>query len=317
MVLADGRIWRDLQGLRKDNSGYDLRDLFIGAGGELGIITAATLRLLPPPRSRRVALLALPALGPALPLVRAAQAESGDAVVAAELMSAEAVAMGQLLDDTPANPLPGSPWYLLLELATSDPRAELDEALSAALAPAQEAGQLDDARLAPTEAAAARLWRLRTAIPDGQKRAGASIKHDISVLPSDIAAFVPRALAAVQAVDPSVQPCVFGHVGDGNLHLNLTQPAGADAEAFLAQRAVYHRAVHDEVHRFAGSVAAEHGVGQLKRDEVGSYADPLGLELMQHIKQALDPEGLLNPGKGPAAAGPRPADRDRGDDTSC
>ncbi len=317
VVLADGRIWRSLQGLRKDNSGYDIRDLFIGSGGELGIITAATLRLHPIPSNRRVALLAMPELGPILPLVRAAQAESGDAVVAAELMSAEALAMGQHLEDTPANPLPGSPWYLLVELATPDPRADLDAALAAALEPLQEAGQIDDARLAPTEAAAARLWRLRTAIPDGQKRVGASIKHDISVLPGDIAAFVPRALAAVQGLDPRVRPCVFGHVGDGNLHFNLTQPADADGAAFLAQRASYHRIVHDEVRRFAGSVAAEHGVGQLKRDEVRSYADPLGIELMQHLKQALDPDGLLNPGKGAAATGPRTADLNPGDDASC
>ncbi|WP_041595415.1 FAD-binding oxidoreductase [Halorhodospira halophila] len=302
VVLADGRVWSDLRGLRKDNSGYDLRDLFIGSEGTLGIITAAALRLLPPPRSRRVALLALPRLEPALALVRTAQAESGDAVVGAELMSAEALGMGQRLDDTPENPLPGSPWYLLLELATADPRADLDEALAAALEPAEAAGDLADALLAPTEAAAERLWRLRTAIPDGQKRAGASIKHDISVRPGYIAAFVPEALAAVTELDPAVRPCIFGHVGDGNLHFNLSQPEHAPPEAFQARAGTFHRAVHDVVRRFGGSVAAEHGVGQLKRDEVARCADPVGLELMHRIKHALDPENLLNPGKGAAAA---------------
>ena len=312
VVLADGRIWSDLRGLRKDNSGYDLRDLFIGSEGTLGIITAAALRLLPPPRSRRVALLALPRLEPALPLVRAAQSESGEAVVGAELMSAEALGMGQLLDDTPENPLPGSPWYLLLELATADPRADLDEALAAALEPAETAGDLDDALLAPTEAAAARLWRLRTAIPDGQKRAGASIKHDISVRPGTLAAFVPEALAAVTELDPGVRPCIFGHVGDGNLHFNLSQPPDAKPEAFRARAEAFHRAVHDVVCRHGGSVAAEHGVGQAKRDEVARCADPLGLELMQRIKGALDPDNLLNPGKG-AAAAQAPAPPDCGD----
>jgi len=302
VVLADGRIWSDLRGLRKDNSGYDLRDLFIGSEGTLGIITAAALRLLPPPRSRRVALLALPDLAPALPLVRAAQSESGDAVVGAELMSAQALAMGQLLDDTPANPLPGSPWYLLLELATADPRADLDEALAAALEPAEAAGDLDDALLAPTEAAAARLWRLRTAIPDGQKLAGASLKHDIAVRPGALADFVPEALAAVTALDPGIRPCVFGHVGDGNLHFNLSQPADAEPAAFRARAEAFHRAVHDVVCRHGGSVAAEHGVGQAKRDEVARCADPLGLELMRRIKDALDPDHLFNPGKGAAAA---------------
>ena len=300
VVLADGRIWRELKGLRKDNSGYDLRDLFIGSEGTLGIITAATLRLLPPPRSRRVALLALAELTPALGLVRAAQAESGDAVVAAEIMSGPALAMGQLLDDAPENPLPGAAWYLLLELASPDPRADLDTALAAALEPAEQAGAVEDAVVAPSEGAAERLWRLRTAIPDGQRRAGASIKHDISVLPSEVAAFVPQALAAVEAAEPGVRPCVFGHIGDGNLHFNLTQPADADRAAFLERWGALNRIVHDEVARFGGSVAAEHGVGQLRRAELARCGDPLTGELARRIKSALDPEGVLNPGKGAA-----------------
>ncbi len=298
VVLSDGRVWSDLRGLSKDNSGYDLRDLFIGSEGTLGIITAATLRLAPQPRNRRVALIAMENVATALPLLRLAQSECGDAVSAAELMSQTALGMARLLPDTPENPLPTAPWYLLLELATPDPRADLDEALQAGLLQFQEAGAIRDAVVAPTGAAARRLWQLRTAIPEGQKRAGASIKHDISIRPGQIAAFIPAALAAVEQACPGARPCIFGHVGDGNLHFNVSQPETMSAETFDHHLDSLNRAVHDEVHRFAGSVAAEHGVGQLKRAEVLRYADPVHTELMRRIRQALDPEGLLNPGKG-------------------
>ncbi len=300
VVLADGQIWRDLRGLRKDNSGYDLRDLFIGSEGGLGIITAATLRLLPPPRNRCVAWIALNHLGNALPLVRAAEAQSGDAVVAAEIMSAEAVAMGQNRPETPANPLPGHPWYLLLELATPDPRAHLEDALAGALEDQERAAEVADALLAPSAEAARRMWQLRTAIPEGQKHAGASIKHDISVRPRDLARFVDRALNAATTIEPRVRPCIFGHVGDGNLHFNLAQPEAVAPQAFLDQWATLNRAIHEQVDSFGGSIAAEHGVGQLKRDELKLWGDPTGLDLMHAIKQTLDPAGTLNPGKGPA-----------------
>ncbi|MBK1735799.1 hydroxyacid dehydrogenase [Halorhodospira abdelmalekii] len=297
VVLADGRIWSDLSGLRKDNSRYDLRNLFIGSEGTLGIITAAKLRLFPPPRRRRVALLALPSLEPALPLVRQLQAESGDAVVAAELMSAAALAMGQLLEQTPPTPIAAAPWYLLLELASPDPRADLDSGIAAVLAQAAAAGSILDSQQAADATDIARLWQLRTAIPDGQRYAGASIKQDISVRPSDLAHFLPQALAAVAAYDPAIRPCIFGHVGDGNLHFNLSQPEGADSAAFTAQQPHLNRIIHDLVIQFGGSIAAEHGVGQLRRAELARCADPLSAELMSRIKEALDPCGLFNPGK--------------------
>ncbi|MBK1651034.1 FAD-binding oxidoreductase [Halorhodospira halochloris] len=297
VVLADGRIWSNLTGLRKDNSAYDLKDLFIGSEGTLGVITAAKLRLFPLPRCRRVTLLSLPSVDAALPLLRQLQAESGDAVVAAELISSTAMAMGQLLEGTPANPLAEADWYLLLELASPDPRADLDTCLSSILEPAMNDGSVSDAAISSSESSAERLWLLRTAIPDGQKHAGASIKHDISVRPGELSKFLPKALAAITEYDKDIRPCVFGHVGDGNLHFNLTQPAQGSADDFLARRAEINRIVHDIVAKHHGSIAAEHGVGQLRLSELSRCADPLSLELMGRIKDALDPNGIFNRGK--------------------
>lgn len=297
VVLADGRIWSNLAGLRKDNSGYALKDLFIGSEGTLGVITAAKLRLFPLPRSRRVALLALPAIAAALPLVRQLQSESGDAVVAAELMSDAAIDMGQLLEGTPTKPLENADWYLLIELASPDPHADLETCLSNVLEPALEQGQISDAILSSSESSAARLWQLRTAIPDGQKHAGASIKHDISVRPNDLSSFLPEALAAIKDYHSGIRPCVFGHVGDGNLHFNLSQPAGGSATKFLSWQTEINRIVHDIVISYSGSIAAEHGVGQLRREELSRCGDQLSIELMHRIKAALDPEDLFNRGK--------------------
>ncbi len=297
VVLPDGRIWSGLSALHKDNSGYDLKDLFIGSEGTLGVITAATLRLFPRPRQRRVALVALRDLAAALPLLRAAQAESGDAVVACEVMGAGAVAMPVRHIPGCTNPLPGAPWYLLLELATPDPRADLAAALDAALETARRTGGMKGAEVAEDERGGAALWRLRTCIPGTQGHEGASIKHDISVPVHQLPTFVEAALAAVAAEDPTVRPCVFGHVGDGNLHFNLTQPEGWEADAFMERRPRFNQLIHDLVMRFDGSVAAEHGVGQIKGEEMRRRRDPVAHDLMRRIKTALDPDDLMNPGK--------------------
>ncbi len=297
VVLADGRIWSGLSALHKDNSGYDLKDLFIGSEGTLGIITAATLSLFPRPRERRVALVALSNLNAALPLLRAAQAESGDTVVACEVMGAGAIAMPERHVPGCGNPLPGSPWYLLLEIATPDVRADLAAAMNAALESARQSGGIDGAEIAADDRQAAALWRLRTCIPGAQGHEGASIKHDISVPVSALPAFVETALHAVATEDPAVRPCVFGHVGDGNLHFNLTQPEGWEPDTFMERRPVFNRLIHDIVMRFDGSIAAEHGVGQLKGAEMKQRRDPVAHDMMRGIKRALDPDDVMNPGK--------------------
>lgn len=295
VVLADGQIWHGLTGLRKDNSGYDLRDLFIGSEGTLGIITAATLKLFPALRCQATAIVGLASMADAVQLFSHLRQASGDTMTSAEVMSRQA--LGFAVDYAPNchEPLPAAHhWYLLVELGSSAAAVDLSKRLERALADASDVG---DYRVARSADEAADFWRLRNSIPDAQKGAGASIKNDISVPISALPAFIDAASAAIEQHCQGVRLCPFGHIGDGNLHFNLSQPKNMSAEQFLARWEELAGVVNDIVMRHHGSFAAEHGVGQLKPNEVSRLKDPVEQSLMRAIKSALDPEGRLNPGK--------------------
>lgn len=297
VVLADGRVWNGLSGLRKDNAGYDLKQWFIGSEGTLGIITAAVLKLFPRPAQRETAFVAIPGPAEAVRLLGDLRRASGDNVVACELLPRLAVELACRHIPGCRDPLDGaSPWYLLVALASPAEGEWLAAALERVLAAGHEAGRLTDAAVAASLEQAAAFWRVRESVPEAQSREGASIKHDVSVPVSALPAFVAEATAAIEAAIPGVRVCPFGHVGDGNLHFNLCQPEDAAPDAFLARWDEANRIVHDIVARMGGSFAAEHGIGRLKPDALTRYADPAKLELMHAIKAALDPQGILNPG---------------------
>jgi FAD/FMN-containing dehydrogenase len=297
VVLPDGRVWDGLRGLRKDNTGYDLKQLFIGAEGTLGIITAAVLKLFPAQRTRATALAAVPGVPAAIRLLRDLKAALGDRLVGFELMSALSVAISRKHLPTLRDPLPGHPWYALIQAddsAEASPvAAQLERALETALAD----GSAVDATLAQTGAEATELWTLRENIAAAQRREGPNIKHDISVPVSAIPAFLEQARAALETALPGVRFVTFGHLGDGNLHYNLAAPGDADAEAFMVNTPRANRIVHDLVSAHGGSISAEHGIGALKRSELARYKSAIELELMRAIKTAFDPHGILNPGK--------------------
>ncbi len=296
VVLADGRTWNGLRTLRKDNSGYDLKDLFIGAEGTLGIITAATLKLFPAIRERATAIVGLDSAESAVALFGILRAESGDSITSCELMGRQPLAFAITYAEGCAEPLPAEyPWYLLIELTSSAHEAELGRRLARALS-AAPAGT-GDYRIADTADEAAAFWRLRNGIPSAQKGAGASIKNDISVPVADMPAFMDAASKAVRAACPGVRVCAFGHIGDGNIHFNLTRPETMADSDFLAEWDALTRRVHDVVMTYDGSFAAEHGVGQLKPGEVARLKDPVEQDLMRRLKAALDPSNHLNPGK--------------------
>ncbi|WP_425532058.1 FAD-binding oxidoreductase [Ancylobacter crimeensis] len=298
VVLADGRIWNGLKRLRKNNAGYDLKQLFLGTEGTLGIITAAVLKLFPRPVQRVTAFAAVPDPAAALALMRRLRAQAGDALTTFELMAS--FGLETVLKHMPGTvrPLAGRhPWYVLAELSAPTRAFDLGSLIEQVLVESSESGEVDDATIASSESQAAALWRLREDMSEAQKHEGGSIKHDVSVPVSRVPDFLTRALAAVEAEMPDVRPCPFGHVGDGNIHFNLSQPAGMAKADFLARWAGFNRIVHDIVIEMDGSIAAEHGIGRLKREELAHYADPVALELMEQLKNALDPAGLLNPGK--------------------
>jgi FAD/FMN-containing dehydrogenase len=296
-VLPDGRIWNGLKVLRKDNAGYDLKQLFIGSEGTLGIVTAAVLRLFPQPRSRAAAFVGLATPQAALLLLKRMQDAADDGLTGFELLPSLAIEL--VLQHMPGTVRPLAnrhAWYVLVEL--SSPReADLAGLLEGILAESYEAAETADAAVAASEAQRTGLWRLREVIPEARRRDGASINHDVSVPVSRIPDFLDRGLALAERAVPGVRACPFGHMGDGNIHFNLGQPPGADPAVFLAERERLNRIVHDLVHELGGSIAAEHGIGLLKRDELARYADPVALDLMRTLKRALDPAGLLNPGK--------------------
>jgi FAD/FMN-containing dehydrogenase len=298
VVLPDGRVWDGLRRLRKDNTGYDLKQLFIGAEGTLGIITAAVLRLFPAPARKATAFIGLASVEHALAILGRAHALAGDQLDCAELLPR--LGLEFTLQHTPdtVDPLgEAHPWYLLLELASSNASENLGGILETLLAEAYENGLIEDAAIAASEAQTAAFWRLREALPDSQRPEGGSIKHDISVPVSRIPEFLARAVPLVEGLIPGVRPVTFGHLGDGNLHFNLTQPEGGDREAFLARWDEVNRAVHELVADMGGSISAEHGVGRMKIEEIKRFKPAIEIELMARLKAALDPENLMNPGK--------------------
>jgi FAD/FMN-containing dehydrogenase len=298
VVLADGRVWNGLKSLRKDNAGYDLKQLFIGSEGTLGIVTAAVLKLFPRPRSTSVAFVGLVSARAALDLFVFLRARMDRDLTAFEYLPPFALEI--VLRHVPGTVLPldgAHGAYALIEVASARPDADTQAELESALGQALADGVIADATIGTSGAQNAALWRLREGVPEAQTREGASIKHDVSVPLSRLPAFLEQAGAACTAEMPGLRPCGFGHFGDGNIHFNLSQPSGMAAAEFLAEWGRFNRIVHDIVHDLGGSIAAEHGVGLIKREELARYGDPVGLDLMRRLKAALDPGNLLNPGK--------------------
>jgi FAD/FMN-containing dehydrogenase len=297
VVLADGRIWDGLRGLRKDNTGYDLKQLFIGAEGTLGIVTAAVLKLYPAPRARGTALAAVPDVATAIRLLFELRQALGDRITGFELMSAYSLALSRKYHPALPDPCPGSAWYALVQADDNAPDSGVSAQLEHALQGALESGLVTDATIAQSTEQARALWALRENIAEAQRRDGPNIKHDISVPVSAMARFLDDAARELQAALPGLRFVTFGHLGDGNLHYNLAAPEGVAAEAFLGNTARANRIVYDLVAAHGGSVSAEHGVGQQKRDELVRYKSAVELDLMRAVKSALDPAGILNPGK--------------------
>lgn len=295
-VLADGRLYRGLSELRKDNTGYDLKDLLVGGEGTLGIITAATLKLFPLPASHETALVNIASPEAALRLLYAIRARSAGRLTAFEIVPQFGLDMqlrhGMLDRDPTAGP---SPWYALLELAQSEgqPTGMLQQALEAAF----EAGLVTDATVATSLEERTRFWSFREQMSDVQSREGASIKHDVSVPVAAVPELIARGSEATLARVPGIRPCPFGHLGDGNIHFNFSEPIGADPKTFMAGAEAVHEVIYDIVLQLNGSVSAEHGIGQLKPALLNRVKDPVALEMMRAIKQALDPKGIMNPGK--------------------
>jgi FAD/FMN-containing dehydrogenase len=297
VVLADGAVLDLLRTLRKDNTGYDLKQLFIGAEGTLGIVTAAALKLLPKPEERVTAFVALPDVGAAVSLLNRVHAATSGLLSAFELIPRLGLEMVLTHIPQTSDPLSApSPWYAMVE-AESGAGLALRGIVEDALAAAISDGIASDAVVAESEAQRAALWRLRESLSEAQKYEGGSIKHDVSVPIAAIPDFLARGIDGVQRLVPGVRPVPFGHLGDGNIHFNFSVPKGGDNEAFLARWQEVNRAVHDIVHDFGGSISAEHGVGVMKRDEITRYKSIAEIELMRTLKRTLDPNNILNPGK--------------------
>jgi FAD/FMN-containing dehydrogenase len=296
VVLADGRVLNALSKLKKDNTGYDLRNLFIGAEGTLGIITAATVKLFPKPRAVETAFVGLKSPAAALKLLAISQAEAAGALTSFELLSEIAVDFSIRHGIDIRDPLAAKhPWYVLMEL--SSPRDDARTTLEAILAEGLEDGIVDDAAIASNIGQRKAFWKLRDEMSAAQKPEGGSIKHDISVPVAAVPDFIAEADAAVVRLIPGARPVPFGHLGDGNIHYNVSQPVGADTADFLARWHEVNAVVFDIVLRMGGSISAEHGIGVLKRDELPDVKDKVAFELMRSFKAMLDPLGIMNPGK--------------------
>ncbi len=297
VVLPDGRVWDGLRALRKDNTGYDLKQLFIGGEGTLGIITAATVKLFPKPREIETALVALARVEDAMALFAHARAASADQLTAFELIPRAGLDLALAHVPGTIDPLAAPhPWYVLIEMSSSQSDSGIRQLLERLLEEALAQALAADAVIAESGAQARQLWHIREAIVEAQLYSG-SIKHDVAVPVSRVAEFVTQASAAVTARLPGIRPIAFGHVGDGNIHFNLTQPEGMDKAAYLARWQEFNDIVHGVVRELGGSISAEHGVGLMKRDEITHYKPAIEIELMRRIKAALDPQGIMNPGK--------------------
>jgi FAD/FMN-containing dehydrogenase len=298
VVTAQGELWNGLRGLRKDNTGYDLRDLFIGAEGTLGVITGAVLKLFPQPKATITAMVALASPRAALALLTLMQDQCGASLTGFELMSDFALRL--VVTHFPALPSPFAVrhcQYVLLEVASSESEAHAVALLEGSIAIALEQELADDAVVATSLAQSRALWQVREHISMAQAAAGKNIKHDVSLPISRIAEFIEHTDALLAAAFPGCQLVCFGHLGDGNLHYNVAPPDGTGHAAFLQHQDAINRLVHDSVASFDGSISAEHGIGALKRDELVRYKDAVELNMMRAIKAALDPLGIMNPGK--------------------
>ena len=298
VVLADGRVLEGLSGLRKDNTGYDLKALFLGAEGTLGIITAASLRLFPRQCAHATALIAVPDVSAAVALLARVRAASSERASSFELLPRGALELTVRhiagVSDPFAQPYP---WYVLCELSASRAAEPLAQLLAEVLGSALEAGEVLDAVIAASERERLALWKMRENIPEAQRREGVGLKHDISVPVSRLAEFVARAAAWIGTAVPDGQLIAYGHAGDGNLHFNVSARPGADPQQFLARGESVRRFVHDLVRECGGSFSAEHGIGRLKVDELERYTSPVELALMRALKETLDPRHIMNPGK--------------------
>ncbi len=298
VVLPTGEIWDGLRRLKKDNSGYDLRDLFIGAEGTLGIVTGAVLKLFPRPRGRQVAFVGLASPEDALTLFERASTLCGSALTGFEIMPRIGIDFTTKHIAGVRDPLPSAhPWYALIDISTSDSAETAERMIASLLEETHDTGLVKDAAVAASLAQQNAFWHLRESMSEAQKPEGGSIKHDVSVPVSSVPRFLADADAAVLARMPDARIVSFGHLGDGNIHYNISQPVGADKAEFIARWREMNAIVHAVVHAHGGSISAEHGVGQLKRDELAAIRPAIETELMRRIKRAFDPAGIMNPGK--------------------
>jgi len=295
-VLADGRLYQGLNALKKDNTGYDLKDLLVGSEGTLGIITAATLKLFPKPEAYETAFCSVHDPDAALALFQMLRERVGSRLTAFELMPRFGLELQLKHEMIARDPAPSvSPWYSLVELnrMTGTAAGALEDALEDAI----ERGIVLDASMALSEADRTLMWAAREQMSEVQSKEGASIKHDISVPVASVPRLIAEGVAAVEKVVPGIRPCPFGHLGDGNIHFNFSQPVGAGPKAFMAREAEVNAVVYEVVARLNGSISAEHGIGQLKSGLLSRVKDPVALEMMRAVKRALDPNRILNPGK--------------------
>jgi FAD/FMN-containing dehydrogenase len=298
VVLPTGEVWNGLRSLIKDNSGYDLKQLFIGAEGTLGVVTAAVLKLFPRPNGQAVALAAVAAPKDALALLKLARQRAGSDLTAFELMPQ--IAIDMLVKYLPGARDPvGAPhaWYVLMEMSSGRGEDDAKELMLRSLADALADGTVADAVVASSVAQAQEFWRMRHALSEIQKHEGGSIKHDVSVPVERMPELIERGTAAAEALIPGVRPVPFGHLGDGNLHFNFSQPPGADQKAFMARAPEVHALIHEIVAGMGGSIAAEHGIGRYKRELLKGVKSEVELQMMRKLKRTFDPNNILNPGR--------------------